>query len=70
MSFTRDKSDGSGVEKVDCDIPVAVITSDILGMDQLKKTGTTLGFDPSSGDVTLKGRPKPKPKPKAKGKGK
>jgi len=47
-----------------------VITSDIFGMDQLKKAGTTLGFDPSRGDVMLKGRPKPKLKPKAEGKGK
>lgn len=68
MRFLRDKADGKGAELVDCDIPVAVVTSNILGMDQLKKTGTTISFDPSSGNVELKARPKPKPKAKPKGK--
>lgn len=61
MVFKRTTEDGKGTESVTCDLAVMVIPKiDILGVDQLKKTGTKLDFDPASGTAELKARPTPK----------
>jgi hypothetical protein len=63
MSFKRTTEGGDATESVVCDLPVMVIPKiNILGVDQLKKTGTTLAFDPAGGTAELKARPKPKKK--------
>jgi hypothetical protein len=63
MSFKRTTENGEGTEAVVCDLPVMVIPRvNILGVDQLKKTGTMLNFDPAGDAAELKARPKPKKK--------
>ena len=65
MTFKRQKVDGKGVEEVSCDRDFYVIpSSNILGMDQLEKTETTLFYDPAGKKIELKGRSKPKHKKK------
>lgn len=61
MVFKRTTEDGKATESVTCDLTVMVIPKiNILGVDQLKKTGTKLDFDPAGGTAELKARPKPK----------
>jgi hypothetical protein len=61
MRFVRD--DGAGKnEFVECDVPVLVMPSgDLLGADQMKKTGTRLVWDPGEdGGSHLEKRPEKK----------
>lgn len=61
MVFRRTTEDGKATESVTCDLTVMVIPKiNILGVDQLKKTGTKLDFDPAGGTAELKARRKPK----------
>jgi hypothetical protein len=55
MSFVRKDKDGKG-EMAKCDVPVVVTSSDLLGLDQLKKTGTKLIIDPAGNSVELVAR--------------
>jgi hypothetical protein len=55
MSFVRKDKDGKP-EMAKCDVPLIVTSSDLLGLDQLKKTETKLIIDPAGGTVELVAR--------------
>jgi hypothetical protein len=55
MQFGRKDKDNKP-ELAKCDVPVIVATLDLLGLDQLKKTGTKLILDPAGNSVELVAR--------------
>lgn len=52
MSFGRKKKDGTA-DVATCDVPLLVTSSDLLGLDQLKKTGTKVIIDPAGDSAEL-----------------
>lgn len=52
MSFGRKNKKGKS-ELVKCDVPLIVASADLLGLDQLKNTGTKLIIDPAGNSVEL-----------------
>jgi hypothetical protein len=52
MGFGRKNKNGK-MELAKCDIPIIVAAGDILGLDQLKHTGTKLIIDPAGNSVEL-----------------
>jgi hypothetical protein len=55
MSFGRKDKNGKG-ELAKCELAIIVTEADLLGLDQLKETGTKLIIDPAGGTVELVAR--------------
>ncbi|MGF1476759.1 MAG: hypothetical protein ACFB6S_14470 [Geminicoccaceae bacterium] len=56
MRFVRDDGKG-GKEYVNCDQPVIIGPANIIGTDQLMKTGSVMVWDPTNGTVEVNPRP-------------